>query len=58
MTPAVPIVVVVLVDGVAVATIDPATWNDGTAVDRTADLSAALAVTTAQAIADAIADAT
>lgn len=57
MKPAIPIVVVVVVDGVPVDVIDPATWNDGTRVDQPADLSAALAVTTAQAIADAIAGA-
>ena len=55
MKPAIPIVVVVVVDGVAVDVIDPATWDDGTRIDQAADLSAALAVTTAQAIADVIA---
>ena len=52
--PAVAVVVVVYVDGVAVNTIDPSTWSDGTAVDDPDHLGAALAATTAQAIADVI----
>ncbi len=54
MKPAVPITVVVFVDGITVDVIDPSTWTDGTAVEDPTHLSAALAATAAQAIADAV----